>query len=68
VNGVVHRWLDSVSKNGAGPGISLTNVAAAVTIGGGTIQNTTTGRWIDQAPGAFSYAGTISNASGGPSR
>ena len=55
-----------LDKNGAGTGINLTNVSAAVTVGtGASIASTTTaGVHIDQGTGAFSYAGTISNSSG----
>jgi Bacterial Ig domain/RTX calcium-binding nonapeptide repeat (4 copies)/Cadherin domain len=58
--------LTDLDKNGAGTGISLTAASASVTIASGAaIANTTTaGVTIDQGTGAFTYAGTISNASG----
>jgi hypothetical protein len=57
--------FSSVSANGAATGIGLTNVGAGVTIGGGTIQaTTTTGVSIDGGNGTFSDAGTVSNSNG----
>lgn len=58
--------LTDLDKNGAGTGISLTTVGAAVTVPfGATIAATTVAAVdIDGGIGAFSYAGTISNAAG----
>jgi hypothetical protein len=59
--------LTDLDKNGAGTGISLTNVGANVTIGSGaTIRGTTAGAVrIDRGTGSFGYAGTIANSAGG---
>src|SRR5205814_4026079 len=67
LNGVAGTiTLTDLDKNGAGTGISLTNVAANVTVpSGATLAGSTVAAvHIDQGTGAFSYAGTISNASG----
>ena len=58
--------LADLDKNGAGTGISLTNVGASVTVASGaTISATTTAAVdIDQGTGSFRYAGTIRNFAG----